>query len=108
MAGSKKNKPKIPLTAPSSIIDDADGELVVDLLAQLESRDPVVQTETASVVQTMHLEERADILESSQKKDPKSRFKARQVSPTSARVCLRNDVNDIGAQSSNTGTEVYR
>ena len=81
MAGSKRNKIKKLLSTHTPVIDDNDEELVNDLLAQLEaSQDPVVQKETASVVQTMHLNERAHVLESSQKQDPKARFKARQVS----------------------------
>ena len=81
MAGSKRNKIKKLLSTHTPVIDDDDEELVNDLLAQLEaSQDPVVQKETASVVQTMHLDERAHVLESSRKQDPKARFKARQVS----------------------------
>lgn len=99
---AKKNKSKKSQQATSSlVIDDADEELVNDLLAQLESRDPAVKTETASVVQTMHLDERADLIESSEKQEPKSRFKARQVGRTCAHifVYLFCSDNDVGAQS---------
>lgn len=77
MAGSKKSK--IKKSAVTPVINDSDADLVDDLLAQLDSRDHVVQEESASIIKSMHLDERAQIMESSQKQDAKSRFKARQV-----------------------------
>lgn len=67
-----------PTTPP--VLDDAEGDLIDDLLAQLESRDGQVQAESAKVLNSMHLEDKADIVESSTKQDAKTRYKARQVS----------------------------
>jgi acyl carrier protein phosphodiesterase len=97
MPGFKRNKKP---TTPPPIFGGADDELVDDLLEQLESRDPVLQTQTAAVVQTMHLHEKADILESSRKQDAKSRFQARQVRLMSITLgsCSDHDLNNRGAK----------
>lgn len=80
MAGTKKSKnKKSAAEAPTPVINDSDADLVDDLLEQLDSRDHVVQAESASIINSMHLDERAQIMESSHKQDAKSRFKARQV-----------------------------
>ena len=83
MAGSKKFKSRTSQQTTgegsSAIISDSDQSLVNDLLTQLDSRDHVVQAESASILETMHLDEKADIMESLLKQDSKSRFKTRQV-----------------------------
>jgi hypothetical protein len=83
MAGSKKFRSRtsqqITGQGSSAIISDSDQSLVNDLLTQLDSRDHVVQAESASILETMHLDEKADIMESLLKQDSKSRFKTRQV-----------------------------
>lgn len=84
MAGSKKLKKALSTLKPSpppvpTTDEDEDGDLVNDLLAQLDSRDRAVQTESANILNEMHLTDKADEIASSGKQDPKSRFKARQV-----------------------------
>jgi len=83
---AKKNKLKkavniFPEASPP--IDDDDG-LVDDLLAQLDSRDEVVQQESANVLNDMQLNQQADQLEATSKQDAKSRFKARQARKAAA------------------------
>lgn len=78
MGGSKKNRKK-PISPPPAIMNE-DSELMDDLLAQLDSRDQVVQTESANVLNEMNLNAQADSIEASSRQDAKSRFKARQVS----------------------------
>jgi hypothetical protein len=83
MAGSKKKKlsapqvesPPLTMTGTSD-----DGELMNDLLAQLDSRDERVQSESATVLNEMQLNKQADQIEPGRKQDAKGRFKARQVS----------------------------
>ncbi|KAJ7097970.1 cysteine proteinase [Mycena belliarum] len=65
--------------AESSATDD-DNELMDDLLAQLDSRDETVQQESANVINEMQINQTADASETASKQDPKSRFRARQVS----------------------------
>ncbi|KAF9532937.1 cysteine proteinase [Crepidotus variabilis] len=72
-----------PIDTPP-VLDDAEGDLVNDLLTQLDSRDGKVQAESASILSSMHLEEKAELLESSVKQDAKSRFKARQARKAAA------------------------
>lgn len=57
-----------------------DDELMDDLLAQLDSRDQTVQSESATIINEMNLKQEAEKIESDSKLDPKSRFKARKVS----------------------------
>lgn len=58
-----------------------DEELMDDLMAQLDSRDQTVQSESANVLNEMQINKQVDIAESlGQKQDPKSRYLARQVS----------------------------
>lgn len=61
-------------------MDPEDDNLMSDLLAQLDSRDKVVQEESAAVLNEMHLDEKVDQLEAKPKLNAKSRFQARQVS----------------------------
>ncbi|KAJ7774777.1 hypothetical protein B0H16DRAFT_1508341 [Mycena metata] len=76
----KRNKLKKALDVfPSSPPPDDDGDLVDDLLAQLDSRDETVKQESANVLNDMQLNKEADQLEGASKQDAKSRFKARQA-----------------------------
>ncbi|KAJ7285884.1 hypothetical protein C8J57DRAFT_1051385 [Mycena rebaudengoi] len=78
----KRNKLKKALSPVlpanmASTNDDDDQDLMNDLLAQLDSRDEIVQQESANVLNEMNLNQQANKLES--KQDAKSRFKARQA-----------------------------
>lgn len=85
MAGSKRNKLKkafSPITSPQpteAAVEDE--ELMDDLLAQLDSRDQTVQAESATVLQEMTIQQAASD-DGSRKQDAKSRFRARQASPS--------------------------
>ena len=58
-----------------------DEELMNDLMAQLDSRDKTVQSESANVLNEMQINQQADAAEEARKKqDPKIRYQARQVS----------------------------
>jgi OTU domain-containing protein 6 len=85
MAGSKRNRlkkaPSPAQSAPSSLPMADDDELMNDLMAQLDSRDKTVQSESANVLSDMQINQQATAAEEARKKqDPKSRFQARQVS----------------------------
>ncbi|KAJ7046735.1 hypothetical protein C8F04DRAFT_207845 [Mycena alexandri] len=76
----KKNKLKKALDVfPSPPPPEDDGDLVDDLLAQLDSRDETVKQESANVLNDMQLNKQAHQLEGASKQDAKSRFKARQA-----------------------------
>lgn len=61
-------------------MDSDDDDLMNDLLAQLDSRDQTVQSESANVLNEMQLNKQADRIETASNiKDAKSRFRARQV-----------------------------
>jgi OTU domain-containing protein 6 len=80
--GSKKNKlkkafsPPFQQSPPPPPERNDDAELLDDLLSQLDSQNHAVQAESARVIQEIHKTQEA---ESDKKKDPKSRFQARQV-----------------------------
>jgi hypothetical protein len=57
-----------------------DDDLMNELLAQLDSNDTTVQAESANLLNDMDLNQQAATLETKEKQDAKSRFKARQVS----------------------------
>lgn len=82
MAGSKRSKlkqafaPQNTSSSPPTMNDD--DELINDLMAQLDSRNQTVHSESATVLNEIQLNKVAG-LESQQKQDAKSRFKARQV-----------------------------
>lgn len=57
-----------------------DDDLMNELVAQLDSRDTTVQSESAAVLNQMQLNTQADAIETTGRQDAKSRFKARQVS----------------------------
>ncbi|KAF8902128.1 hypothetical protein CPB84DRAFT_900813 [Gymnopilus junonius] len=85
MARSKGNKSKPTPLPPPPPMDSADDDLMNDLLTQLDSRDQNVQIESAQVLNDMNLNQKADNIEaSSSRKDPKSRFKARQARKAAA------------------------
>lgn len=77
---AKLNKPASPLPPPPDM-NNADDDLMTDLLAELESRDHNRQVASAGILNEMHIQEHATELETqaSKKQDAKSRFKARQV-----------------------------
>lgn len=55
-------------------------DLMNELLVQLDSGgEPAVQAESATVLNEMNLNEQASQMEANGKKDPKNRFRARQV-----------------------------
>lgn len=78
MAGSKRAKLKKPFSS-IPLPEDDDQELVNDLLAELDSRNQTVQAESANVLNDIQLNKQADQTNSDLKKNPKSRFKARQA-----------------------------
>ncbi|KAJ3856292.1 hypothetical protein EV368DRAFT_71702 [Lentinula lateritia] len=83
--GSKKNKLKKALSppfqqSPPPPEPDDDAELLNDLMAQLESGNQTVQAESAQVIQDIQRQETV----SGTKKDPKSRYQARQARKAAA------------------------
>ncbi|KII88574.1 hypothetical protein PLICRDRAFT_110259 [Plicaturopsis crispa FD-325 SS-3] len=56
-----------------------------DLLAQLDSRDSTVQTESANVLNEMQMSQEADMIEAQPKQDAKSRFAARMARKAASR-----------------------
>jgi OTU domain-containing protein 6 len=82
MAGSKKKrltKSAVSQPVPAVTGTSNDDELVNDLLAQLDSRDKTVQSQSAIVLNEMQLNKRADEAEVGRKQDARGRFNARQV-----------------------------
>ena len=89
MAGSKRSKLKKALSPPFAKTPEPertmdDDALMDDLLAQLDSRDKTVQSESASVLNEIHINKAADTpppapAPPSQKQDSKSRHRARMV-----------------------------
>lgn len=83
MAGSKRNRLKNVLsqsqsTAPPSDPTVDDDELMNDLIAQLDSKDTNVQSESAEVLKEMQTNFFAE--DTSKKKGSRNRYKERQVS----------------------------
>jgi OTU domain-containing protein 6 len=78
MAGSKRAKLKkaFASASTSSPPSNADEELMDDLLAQLDSNDKQVQSETATIITNISANTQNEV---QGKRDPKSRFLARQV-----------------------------
>lgn len=89
MAGSKRNKLKKVLspaqsTTPPPMAQD-DEELMNDLMAELDSRDKTVQSESANVLNAMQINQQANVAEPArQKQDPKNRYQARQARKAAA------------------------
>jgi len=83
---AKKNKSKKSSTTQIlSPVNVDDEELMDDLLAELDSRDQTVQTESAAVLQEITESHTVVVEEPSsqtEKQDAKGRFRARQVSVT--------------------------
>ena len=89
--GSKKNRvkkvfapsPAAPNNNNNNTIDDndADDNLVDDLLTELNSRDQTVQRESATVLEEIQTRQQSDAAQAaaSDKAGSKNRFKARQV-----------------------------
>jgi len=62
-----------------------DEELMNDLMAELDSRDKTVQSESADVLNAMQINQQANMSEAAQQKqDPKSRYQARQARKAAA------------------------
>lgn len=84
MAGSKRNKirkalsPTKNLSPPAPPIVD-DDDLMDDLFAQLDSKEKSAQQQSAEILKDANIDSVADDLEKEDRKDSKSRFKARQV-----------------------------
>ncbi|KAJ3883413.1 hypothetical protein F5051DRAFT_457501 [Lentinula edodes] len=83
--GSKKNKLKKAFSPPFQQSPplpepDDDAELLNDLMAQLDSGNQTVQAESAQVIQDIQRQETV----SGTKKDPKSRYQARQARKAAA------------------------
>ncbi|KAK0459682.1 uncharacterized protein EV420DRAFT_1537170 [Desarmillaria tabescens] len=81
MAGPRKSKLRktgnsLPPPPPPGVDDD---DLMNELMAQLDSRDQTVQTESATVLQDMTLEKDVESSEKPQGKRSKDRFKERQA-----------------------------
>lgn len=81
MAKKTKGKKSASPLPPPPDMNNADDDLMTDLLAELESRDHTRQVASASILNEMHIQEHATELETvaSTKQDAKSRFKARLV-----------------------------
>jgi len=81
MAGSKRNKLKKVLSpsqpTTSSVMAEDNEDLLNDLMAVLDSRDTIVQSESAKILNEMQLDQQAE--ESRKKQDAKSRYQARQA-----------------------------
>lgn len=81
--GSKRNKLKKALSPNNDTppMNQEDEQLMNDLMAQLDSRDKSVHSESAAVLTEMELNKQANDIDSRRKQDAKSRFQARQVGP---------------------------
>lgn len=85
MAGSKRNKLKKALSpsktteTPPQVLANDDDNLMNDLFAQLDSRNPTVQAESATVINEIQSDAQANRMEGNNKQDAKARFKARQA-----------------------------
>lgn len=81
-AMAKRNKgKKAPQSSTLSepTMEHENDTLMDDLLAHLDSQDATVQTESATILNEMNLNDQATQIETTEKQDAKSRFKARQV-----------------------------
>lgn len=80
MGKRNKGKKAQQSTTPSEpTMDHGNDTLMNDLLAHLDSQDATVQTESATILNEMNLNDQATQIEATGKQDAKSRFKARQV-----------------------------
>ena len=86
MAGSKRNKLKnvfLPSQSAASPPDEPavdDDELMNDLIAQLDSKDTNVQSESAEVLKDMQTNQQNFVQDVSKKRGSRSRHQERQVS----------------------------
>lgn len=113
MAGSKRNKLKKVLspprqaTSPPQMAAD-DDELMNDLMAQLDSKDKNVQSESADVLNDMQMNKQVDLAEQAgQKQDPKSRYQARQVSATPLVFIVDQNINTVQARKAAALAETF-
>jgi hypothetical protein len=105
MAGSKRAKLKKAFSPPTPVpVANADDrELMDELMAQLDSKNQTVQIESATVLNAMQLNKQAG----QDKQDPKSRFKARQVSLVNwCQSKERHDLEWTGQKSLHVSAEV--
>ena len=80
MGKRNKGKKAQQSTTPSEPTMDSENDtLMDDLLAHLDSQDATIQTESATILNEMNLNDQATQMEATGKQDAKSRFKARQV-----------------------------
>ncbi|KAL4265245.1 OTU domain-containing ubiquitin thioesterase [Pleurotus pulmonarius] len=89
MAKKKKAAAPRATTPPIPILDNADDEdLMNELLAQLDSKDNSMDTESVKVLNDMQLNKQADNIDrdnaNGKRKDPKGRFIARQARKAAA------------------------
>jgi OTU domain-containing protein 6 len=109
MAGSKKNKLKksqSPLKTtetPPQVLANDDDDLMNVLFAQLDSRNPTVQAESATIIKEIQCDAQANRMEGNNKQDAKARFKARQVSTATSTIALRYIAT--GKEGSCTGSD---
>lgn len=95
--GSKKNRVKkvfapSPATPNNNATDDhTTDDLVDDLLTELNSRDPTVQRESATVLEEIQTRQQSQAAQEAapDKAGSKNRFKARQVRLGSSTLALR-------------------
>ena len=80
-----------------------------DLLAQLDSRDQTVQSESASVLNEMEVVKQAQSQdeETTRKKDPKQRFLARQVRLPFPPPSFIHSLTSSGQESAGAAGEVH-
>ena len=90
MAGSKRNKvkkllspAKVPSPPPEPALDD--DALMDDLMAQLDSKDTVVQQEAATVLTEVSVQKTAEVADAPQNTS-RTRHQARQVRIARARA----------------------
>lgn len=57
-----------------------DEELMNDLMTELDSRNSIVQSESANLLNAMQINQQTNATEARRKQDPKSRYQARQAS----------------------------
>lgn len=90
MAGSKRSKLKKSLSpfktteTPPQVLANDDDNLMNDLFAQLDSRNPTVQAGSATVINEIQCDAQVNPVEGNNKQDAKARFKARQARKAAA------------------------
>lgn len=87
-------------------MDNGQDELMNDLLAQLDSRDETVQSESANVLNEMQLNQQANEIETSGKQSAKSRFQARQVMKAQS-LNIPVLLSSIGSKNCGSCTDIF-